>query len=745
MSRLRWPGLIILAAFLAVIGWLLIATTFMPYDDEGYVLLSLANFSEHGGLYDQVFTQYGPFPFLYYDLLHWLSGWPIAHTLGRATTLLHWVGSALGAGLIAWRLSGRYWTAWFTTGITFGYLWQMTSEPAHPGSLIALITAIGLAAAVEALLRSKPVLATAVLGLSGAILVLTKINIGLLWGATAGAFVLLMTGAPTVRRRGAGLALLGLGVMPFLLMRPLLGTSQVFTLACIFSAASAAVISLQASSATAIFRRRDALGGLIIFAVTGVGIILATLTHGTTLSGLINGVLLQPLQHPVNFHVGLAWQPLWSWPLLALSLSIVGLWHWRPTLRSRLTAIVAGLRLIGFGIFLFHLESWLTIRGVSQVIKLALPLAPLFLLPLAPTTPDRYRYQAIGLVTLMAMGQLLHAYPVAGSQMGWGTFLFMPLFVIGLSEAVEHFTRQRRMPWAPPLLATIALSAMGCQLYWLADTGHDRWRTSLPLNLPAAEDIRPPENIRYALRILTTNAQLHADVLYSQPGMFSFNLWSGIPTPTLKNATHWFWLLSEAEQQTIITRLSTKPRSAIISLPGLDDFLTGKLHMRITGPLIAYLQTHYRPLFGISGYQFLVPKTSSAQPFLVAENFTNQAKSGSGEPSLITVNVVAQATIARVTVRHVNHAEREFLNLDASNCRVMAEPINSVGQTTGLSQLMTWPLNLSGLYRLSLYHNGPASPALPGYQLLFFNAAGHVVLEACYSEPLSVSAPPKAD
>ena len=140
-----------------------------------------------------------------------------------------------------------------------------------------------------------------------------------------------------------------------------------------------------------------------------------------------------------------------------------------------------------------------------------------------------------------------------------------------------------------------------------------------------------------------------------------------------------------------------------------------------------------------------MPKTSSAQPFLVAENFTKQVEAGRGESSLMTVNVVARATIARVTVRHVNHAEREFLNLDAFNCRVMAEPINSVGQSTGPSQLMTWPLNLSGLYRLSLYHNGPASPALPGYQLLFLNAAGHVVLEACYSEPLSVSAPPKAD
>ena len=93
----------------------------------------------------------------------------------------------------------------------------------------------------------------------------------------------------------------------------------------------------------------------------------------------------------------------------------------------------------------------------------------------------------------------------------------------------------------------------------------------------------------------------------------------------------------------------------------------------------------------------------------------------------------------------MNYFDREFLNLDAASCRVMAEPINSLGQSTGPSQLLTWPLNLSGLYRLSLYHRGPAFPTLPGYQLVFLDAVGQVRLEACYSEPLSVSAPPKAD
>ena len=742
MPRLRLPALVSLAALLGLTGWWLINTTFMPYDDEGYVLLGYANFSAQGGLYDQIFTQYGPAPFLYYDFLHRISGWPIAHELGRIVTLFHWVASALLTGLIAWRLSGRYWTAWFTAAASFGYLWQMTSEPGHPGSFIAFVTALGVAGAVEALLRQRPDVAAALLGLAGATLILTKINVGLLWCVSAGAFLLLMTGGAVSRRRGAGLALLGLGLMPFVLMRPLLGETWVLTLAVMFAGASAALIGLLAGAGPPLFRGRDWTPGVVAFTVAGLAGVAATLAHGTSLAGLIDGVLLQPLRHPVNFQIGFSWSPALAWPLLAAALTLAGLWRWRPALRPLLADGVAGLRLAAFGIFLYQLETWLTIRGVGQLIGFALPLAPLFLLPLQSESFSLPRYQALGLVALMAMGQLLHAYPVAGSQMGWGTFLFVPLYAVGLSDAVEHLTRRLRWTRGAAVVATIAVTATGVQLYWLLDSGWNRWRTSLPLDLPAAEAIRPPENIRYALRILTTNAQLHADLLYSRPGMFSFNLWSGVSTPTLRNATHWFWLLNATEQQGIIDHLKTTPRSAIITYPGLDTFLIDKLQMRIAGPLVDHIHSHYRPLFSLSGYEFLVPLDSPAQPFLIAENFTRRTEAGPGETSLITVNVVARAIIDRVVVRHVSDIRHDIRELNPTNCQVSAEPINALGQALGPAEPMAWPLRLAGLYRLRLYHHAPDFPAAPGYQLIFLDAAGQARLEAGYSQPLTVSAPP---
>ena len=200
-STLRVAGLLVLLAILAATGWRLMGTNFMIHDDEGYVLIGVKNFSEHGRLYDEVFTQYGPAPFLYYDAVHRLTGWPVTNLFGRTLTVMHWLVAAFAAGLIAWRLSQRYWTALFTLAIVFGYLWQMTWEPPHPGGLISLITAVALAAAVEAWHRNRSSLATLILGLAGAALFLTKINVGLFWICSAGAFLLIGTA-----RRGAWLA-----------------------------------------------------------------------------------------------------------------------------------------------------------------------------------------------------------------------------------------------------------------------------------------------------------------------------------------------------------------------------------------------------------------------------------------------------------------------------------------------------------------------------------------------------------
>ena len=61
MKRFDRIAVLVLAGLAVLAGFGLMFSTYMTYDDEGYVLFSLRNFVDGGGLYDRVFSQYGPF------------------------------------------------------------------------------------------------------------------------------------------------------------------------------------------------------------------------------------------------------------------------------------------------------------------------------------------------------------------------------------------------------------------------------------------------------------------------------------------------------------------------------------------------------------------------------------------------------------------------------------------------------------------------------------------------------------
>lgn len=740
MTRgLRLLGLAIVTIGLAVVGWRLMSTTFMIHDDEGYVLLSLRNFSDHGRLYDEVFTQYGPSPYLYYDALHRMLNVPIGNLLGRVATTGHWLGAALAAGLIAWRLSKRYWAAVFAFVAAFGYLWQMTWEPAHPGGLIAVVTAGALAAALGGW-RGHPRLALALLGAAGAVLCFTKINVGLFWCCSLGAFLLTETSG-WLQRRGARLAAAGLVLLPFALMRPLLGDPSVRNFAIMFALSGITLCLPLRPETSAMLRPRDWLAAAAGWITVAAIIVIATLAHGTSLAGLWSGVVLAPLRHPVNFHLGFHWLSL-SWVIEAMTLAICGLWCMQPRWRDGLRDLVAGLRLLVLAGFVWKWDAWIGIEGLGALIRLGLPMLPLFLLPLTETPDHDQTGSAIRLAAFIGAGQVLHAYPVAGSQLAWGSFLLIPLLVTGIVDTATYLSQRLHRAWPASAVAALALITTGAQFWELNDQGVNRWRSFEPLGLPGIGFIRSQENVRYALRIVAANARLHADMLFSKPGMFGFNLWTEIPTPTLRNATHWFWLLSPDEQQAIIDRLQAAQRPAVISSHALLDLLHDDLGMIVTGPLNDYIIRHYRPLFTVTGYSFLVPTDSRAVPFFVAQNF----KPVTGDaPAMLAVNVAAQAEIARVVLRDVRDPQRPLSSWNQSNSQVTLQPMDANGRPAGPPRLAEWPLRLNGLQQLRLYHRSPLPHDRPELELVFLDAQGQTVCEACYDLDATVSLLPAGD
>ena len=128
-----------------------------------------------------------------------------------------------------------------------------------------------------------------------------------------------------------------------------------------------------------------------------------------------------------------------------------------------------------------------------------------------------------------------------------------------------------------------------------------------------AEALRLEPALATELRVLSVNATAHCDLLFSLPGMFSFNLWTSLPSPTAANVTHWFNLLSPAQQSAVIAQLAAHPRAGLIVERDVLGLITGA-GIPVGGPLRDYLYAAFAPAFAAGSHEFWVRRDRSVAP-----------------------------------------------------------------------------------------------------------------------------------
>lgn len=728
-----------LVAALGLVGVWLLFTTFRTYDDEGYVLYSLANFSRDGGLYTHVYSQYGPFFFLSADLAHRLFGFEFTNTAGRLITLFHWLGAATLCGHLIWRYTRSAAWSLFALSATFSHLWQMTSEPGHPGGFITFVVALGAWAGAEFVARESSRGLAIVCGLIGAALVLTKINVGALFIAGAGAWLLLYSAGPRASRIAPWLAALGLVALPWALMRALLPEEWIVTFAVVVGAAGLSVLlairggrPISRESPTP-FNSSDSSvwftpagwfwcigSGLAALAV----VVIAIWLRGTTPAELLEGVLLAPLRHPGVYSFGVRWRPAAG--LFAVGSLLLCFLTVRSHLRRRtwFPATLAALRLALVAVAAMSWIGWLPLNPLAMTISYGLSVAWIFVLPLTEDEAAHRSARVRAWISLLVVTQSLHAYPVGGSQIGWGTFLWAPLAALAAAEATTFlgikFAR---------FLAPLALAATCAIAVSIGRLGSFLWDGGDPLSLPGAEYLRLPPSQATELRTFTVNATAHTDLLFSLPGMFSFNLWTGIPSPTSANVTHWFNLLSVAQQAEIIAKLEAHPRAGIIVEQVilqmvLDDGIP------VRGPLRDYLYEKFSPAFIAGSHEFWV-RRGRAIAALSTGHVQHRAGEGTGER--VRLELCVTPTVAGRRVTQVEWWEPGQLRatFTAANSRAELEPLRIDGLSIA-SARPGWDAPLPPIAKLVLYTDAPAALPAPAYHGYFRlrDATGAVIAEA---------------
>ncbi len=587
---------------------------FQPYDDEGYFTLAIKQVLGGAPLYHDVLAQHGPFFFEFWNTAFGFGVLDVSTNHARILVIGLWLAIALICGLATLRFTDRLAAAATVLLAVVVLNEHLAPEPTHPGSLIELLLAL---VALTMAARIGSTRKWAVAGALAGLLIMVKINIGGL-----AAIGLLFAGAcacaPTRRARwlqiGAGGLLV---VVPFLLTAPDLGHTgvEVLSLVIALSAAAVVVVVFPRSDATGLSIRVTVLP-LVIGAAGAVAAsaLMAWVAYGADPALVFNEVVVKAadqrnvLARLIDMRVELL-------DLALATFAVVVALRRTGTLgllaASDHPAIAAGRLLAGLVIVLSVIGGSPVTFGLNaSVFGVAAPLAWVAVLP----RPGVKATAAAGRAGLVAVAVLqpLHAYPVAGSQLVFGSILLMIVGGICLADGVALLERRATASPGRDVLRFAAVAAAGLVIVLGAKIGLEqvalqtrsqyRVLDGLPtLPFDGADHVHLSADQVQTYTALIEAIRARCSTLQTLPGMSSLNLWSAVDPPTGLNAPSWPYLLNDMQQRRVVVAMQADRRPCLIRNDSILGSLTGRpLPDR---PLLRYLSTGWTTQLDVGGYQ----------------------------------------------------------------------------------------------------------------------------------------------
>jgi hypothetical protein len=589
-------------------------STFSDYDDEGYILISIAQFVRGHALYDEVFTQYGPA----YYLLAWLLFKPevisVNHETARCLTLAVWLACPLVSAILVLRLQGGLVLAALTQGLTFVGLWALPGEPGHPSGLSVLL--LSLLPLLASYISTPRQTATSCIGIGIVVgfLLLTKINIGI-FALLAVVFTCAVLMKGQFAAGLAGVAALAMLVLPVLLLRAHLFLAWGLDYALLVTLSAVAVILVGFDlRPNAWLRPRDGWIVAVASLATLLLILSAILVLGSSPSGVLDGVLLQHIKFPTIFF----WKPPIDdvTALVALIGLVLCLGYRRFRDHSWALPLMAATKLL-FGLFVI-VACCLSESQAPYFLFLAVPFTWLAVVSVdeSRTWPATTLARLL-LVALTVMASL-QAYPVPGGQRAFATFLIPSTAMICLGDGWRTLAPQG---WSKHFLPRLGLAATLAGLLLVEERAaryqKQVYDQQVPLGLPGVGGLRLPQEDVALYRWLTENLRTHADSFVSQPGLNSLYFWAEQEPPTSLNCTTWMTLLDDSRQQQVIEQLARHPHACAVRADSLLDLWVGKEDIQAK-PLVRYLREEFRPVGRFGSYEILVRKDRREPPAVQA-------------------------------------------------------------------------------------------------------------------------------
>ncbi len=630
-SWLSWLMIGVFLSAAALAGYPQMFTTFVDYDDEGYVMMSLYHVVQGCPLYDETYTQYGPAFFQIHATLHQLLNLPVTHDVIRIKALIQWLAVCLLCTVTVFRMTRSLPLALSALVGVFCLLERFCVEPGHPQDIAALAVAgiLFLSTWVRPIpMRCWPCWNHAILGFLGllvGIVVMTKVNIGaLLFLGVITSLLLVAEPGRIVSLFRSRILLIG-AALPVLLIAKYWSIQQAVLLPMVTAASiGLSIVMIRKRAWPAAISGQGLMAFCLMLTLSVVSVLALTWINGTSVNGLVNGIVLQHLGFAGSFFSP---PPVTTWIIPAtigsgvLAIFFLRERNWVVTLLR-----LGSITLLATLLVQFLLETSRPSAGgyegrwhVQTLMSFAPLLCWILLFPGTGFRQSELRFDlgdycfARVMLCFVSAFQLLICYPIPGSQIAMGTFPLIVVLAIASSDFLKtdlaHILPSMNLTRKTIAVAGFLLALASVTLLYRDIGTWRRHQAYQPLKLPGATLMRLPSHDVRNYRQLTAYLKQQADsFLFRESTQNCVYFWSEMKPPNAINATIWPYMLNATQQEAIVARLRETDRVVVVSTFG-DELLPTN-----DAPLARYIEEHFEPADVVGGFDIWKRRTKQTVP-----------------------------------------------------------------------------------------------------------------------------------
>lgn len=604
------------------------------FDDEGTLLVGFQSLRDGHVMYDQIYSLYGPLYNALYGLIYVILGVPLNHTAARLISVILWLGYTAGFAAFCYKVTRSIPAMLVGFLLTLTWLAQLMESPGHPEEicLILLATLLLQCCAID---KAPGIKTFASIGAAAVALALVKINVG----AYVGGAVLLVLLRATFPSRWTRVAIsvvtIGMLLLPIAVQVLLVDfewVKQYILFATLTIGASLLVLTQMKVQYRV--RKSDWLAMAIAAGLTFVMVIGGVMLAGRSARAMLEAVLLQNAHFIRSWylplHLDLRSVVVAGASVLAAVAFCVSGYH--PSLRRYRAAGVLILKCYliivgGVDILLAQSHALFTENQIFIAeTHVFLGLTPFCWIVMVTTEPR----PPIGRVAAALFGSMmvLYPFPVAGHQINIGALLAVLMLPMLAGDVLNELSERARCRGLSAAALSGLVSSMvlgfGC---WVTVSSALIYMNNVPLGLPGTGPIRTDDAKVATLRWVTDHLS-SCKSLYSLPGMYSFNLWAGLPLVTSYNINDILAFISPAQQDDIVQSLSRQPGLCIVYNPSYL-LLFDRGQVKTDPPLLHYIMSDFSILAERKGFQILRRSSPTVAPLQIGAAASGANRDGS--------------------------------------------------------------------------------------------------------------------